>query len=237
MNKITVKRIGIIGAMKLEVEQLISHMTIDDKQEVAGNIYYSGSLHNQDIVVTCGGVGKVNAASSTQILISHFEVDAIINTGIAGGMQPNVKVCDIVISTDVTHHDVRKNQMISCFPHQAFFVSDERLIELAEKTIRSSSFQSNYHIGRIVSGESFISDPAIKNLIIEAYEPHCVEMEGAAIGQVSYLNNIPFVVIRCISDNADDEATMSYETFETIAANQSSKLVMDMMKNLKYEGV
>jgi len=227
-----INKIGIIGAMKLEVEQLINHMTIQDKQEVAGNTYYCGWLHNKEIVVTCGGVGKVNAASSTQILISQFNVDAIINTGIAGGMQSDVKVCDIVISTDVTHHDVRKNQMISCYPHQASFVSDERLITLAVETIKASSFESDYHIGRIVSGESFISDPLTKKLILEAYQPHCVEMEGAAIGHVSYLNKVPFVVIRCISDNADDDATMSYETFETIAADQSSKLVMDMMKNL-----
>jgi len=225
-------KIGIIGAMKLEIEQLINHMTIHDKQEIAGSMYYCGCLHNKKIVVTCGGVGKVNAASSTQILISQFNVDAIINTGIAGGIKRDVKVCDIVISTDVTHHDVRKDQMVSCYPHQASFMSDERLITLAEDTIKASSYESDYHIGRIVSGESFISDPATKNQILEAYEPHCVEMEGAAIGHVSYLNKVPFVVIRCISDNADDNATMSYETFETIAADQSSKLVMDMMKNL-----
>jgi len=232
MTMKNMSKIGIIGAMKLEIEQLINHMTIHDKQEIAGSMYYCGCLHNKKIVVTCGGVGKVNAASSTQILISQFNVDAIINTGIAGGIKRDVKVCDIVISTDVTHHDVRKDQMVSCYPHQASFMSDERLITLAEDTIKASSYESDYHIGRIVSGESFISDPATKNQILEAYEPHCVEMEGAAIGHVSYLNKVPFVVIRCISDNADDNATMSYETFETIAADQSSKLVMDMMKNL-----
>jgi len=100
-------RIGIIGAMDLEVRTLIKAMTVTEKKETAGNNYYIGQLFNKDIVVTCCGVGKVNAASSTQILISEYKVNNIINTGIAGGIHESVEVCDIVISQDVTHHDVR----------------------------------------------------------------------------------------------------------------------------------
>lgn len=225
--------IGIIGAMQLEVDLLIEEMTIQDERVVAGNKFYTGKLKNQQVVVTCCGVGKVNAASSTQILISEFDVDTIINTGIAGGMHQDVKVCDVVISSDVTHHDVNKMQMANCYPHQTYFKSDHRLIELAKNAIEKDRLlKGQHHIGRIVSGECFVADKELKEKIIKDHEPYCVEMEGAAIGHVAYINQIPFVIIRSISDNADSEATMSYETFETVAAEQSSKIVLNMLMDM-----
>ncbi len=118
-------KIGIIGAMDLEVELLIEKMTVVDIKETAGNKYYIGKIFNKEVVITSCGVGKVNAASSTQILISNYKVDKIINTGIAGSMDKRVKVCDIVFSSNVTHHDVRKEQMQSCFPFSEHFEADE----------------------------------------------------------------------------------------------------------------
>lgn len=226
-------RIGIIGAMSLEVEMLIKSMTVKEKKECAGNMYYIGELFEKEIVVTCCGVGKVNAASSTQILISEFKVDCIINTGIAGGMHSAVEVCDVVISKDVTHHDVRIGQMKSCFPYQECFEANKDLVKVAVEVIEKEKIiKGNHHIGRIVSGESFIDNLELKEQINSAFSPHCVEMEGSAIGHVAYINRVPFVVIRSISDNADNEAMLSYDEFEKIAAQQSSKIVINMIKRL-----
>ena len=227
------KKIGIIGAMTPEIELLKNKIDINREDNIAGFDFFLGSIDDKDVIITRCGEGKVNAASCTQILIDRFEVDSIINTGIAGGLHESVKICDVVISNNVTHHDVRKAQMENCFPYRDCFESDEKLIEVAVKACKSHQSENwNYHIGRIVSGESFIQDSKIKKNLLRDYSPHCVEMEGSAIGHVAYINNIPFVVIRSISDNADDEATISYNDFETIAANKSAEIVLSMLQIL-----
>lgn len=226
-------KIGIIGAMDLEIELLINKIGINRKETVAGFSYYIGSINDKKIVLTCCGIGKVNAAACTQILIDRYGVDSIINTGIAGGLHESVKICDIVISNNVTYHDVRKVQMESCFPFNDSFQGDEKLIEIATTACKLNKTEEwNYHIGRIISGESFVENSELKNDLIRDYSPHCVEMEGAAIGHVAYLNNIPFVVIRSISDNADEEATINYDTFEKIAVNRSAEIVINMIQML-----
>jgi adenosylhomocysteine nucleosidase len=223
-----IKTIGIMGAMDLEIELLRDNMKLISKENIAGFNYYIGRIGGKNIILTCCGVGKVNAACCTQILIDRFKVDYIINSGIAGGLHKEVKICDIVISDNVTYHDVRKNQMRSCFPFKGCFEGDKYLIDIAIKACEITK-KENYHVGRIVSGEYFVSDKNIKNNIIEEYNPHCVEMEGAAIGHVAYLNKIPFVVIRSISDNADNDANMDYDAFEKISAEVSAKLVLNMI--------
>jgi adenosylhomocysteine nucleosidase len=223
--------IGIIGAMDLEIELLRNNMNLIMKENIAGINYYLGKIEEKDVILTCCGIGKVNAAACTQILIDRFKIDYIINTGIAGGLHKDVEVCDLIISNDVTYHDVRKQQMKNHFPFKECFEGDKRLIECAVKVCELSKNEDwNYHIGRIVTGECFVSDNILKKSIIEEYSPHCVEMEGAAIGHVAHINNIPFVVIRSISDNADSEATMSYEAFEKISAEHSSAIVLNMIK-------
>lgn len=227
------KNIGIIGAMDLEIELLKNKIVIRRRENIAGFDFYIGSIDNKNIIITCCGVGKVNAASCTQILIDRFNVDSIINTGIAGGLHESVKICDVVISNNVTHHDVRKTQMESCFPYKDCFEANENLIETALRACELHQRENwNYHIGRIVSGESFIEDSKVKEVLIRDYAPHCVEMEGSAIGHVAHINNVPFVIIRSISDNADEEATMSYRTFESIAANKSAEIAFSMIQML-----
>lgn len=162
-------------------------------------------------------------------------MDCIINTGVAGGLHPDVKVGDLVISTNVTHHDVAKNQMKNLFPFQETFTANEELRELARKACHASDLDINVHEGRIVSGECFVEDAKLKKKLLDEYAPHCTEMEGSAIGHVAFMNDIPFLVIRCISDSADDEATISYENFAKIAANHSSEVIMQMIKNMTGE--
>lgn len=227
------RKIGIIGAMDLEIKILLDNMKLNNKENISGFIYYSGQISGKDVVVTSCSIGKVNAAACTQILIDRFNVNCIINTGIAGGLHSEVNICDVVISSNVTHHDVRKAQMKRWFPFKESFEGDNELIEIAVNacgTIKNKEWK--HHVGRIVSGECFVSDNKLKENIIQDYSPHCVEMEGAAIGHVAHINGIPFVVIRCISDNADDQANMNYEIFETIAANQSSNIVLNMIQML-----
>ncbi|MCR2045305.1 5'-methylthioadenosine/adenosylhomocysteine nucleosidase [Anaerosalibacter massiliensis] len=223
--------VGIIGAMDLEIRLLKDKMSLSKKESIAGFNYYLGRIQGKDVVIACCSVGKVNAASCTQILIDKFNIDCIINTGIAGSLHNEVKICDVVISKNVTYHDVTKNQMKNFFPFKEYFEGDKKLIELAIKACEKYKLDNwNYHIGRIVSGERFISDSKMKKSIIEEYSPYCVEMEGAAIGHVAYINNVPFVVIRGISDNADDEAYTNYDIFEKISAEHSANIVLNMMK-------
>ncbi|MEG2289025.1 MAG: 5'-methylthioadenosine/adenosylhomocysteine nucleosidase [Clostridium sp.] len=225
------RTIGIIGAMDVEIELIKSKVNIIEEIIYAGVKFYLGKYKNLSIVICSCGVGKVNAASCTQVLITKFNVTEIINTGIAGSLNTNVQICDVVISDNVTYHDVRKRQMKSLFPFQEEFKSCESLKDMAVKAYDISDLKKhNYHIGRIVTGESFVSDNEVKNVIIEEYNPLCVEMEGGAIGHVAHINNIPFLIIRSISDNADENATESYDNFESIAADNSAKLVMNMLE-------
>ncbi|MHC0035369.1 5'-methylthioadenosine/adenosylhomocysteine nucleosidase [Pseudoneobacillus sp. C159] len=226
------KKIGIIGAMQIELDLIINKM--DHHQEIphAGFPFHTGTLNGKDVVLTRCGVGKVNAAACTQILIDKYEVDCVINTGIAGGLSPEIGICDLVISTDVTHHDVRKDQMKNLFPFQETFSANKDLLELAKNACKITNLVSNYHVGRIISGECFVADKTLKETLISEYSPACVEMEGSAIGHVSFINNVPFLILRSISDNADDEAGATYLNFEKLAANQSASILLEMVRHM-----
>lgn len=223
--------IGIIGAMDLEIELIKNSITILKEEIYAGFKFYIGVFKDVNLVLTSCSIGKVNAAACTQILIDKFGVTTIINTGIAGSLNNEVKICDIVISNNVTYHDVRKEQMKGWFPFVEHFETSNLLVETAIQAYQNMKIKEfNYHVGRIVTGEAFISDNELKSKIIKSYSPHCVEMEGSAIGHVAYINKIPFIVIRSISDNADCDAHINYDNFEKISANNSSNLVLNMLK-------
>ncbi|MFJ8353609.1 5'-methylthioadenosine/adenosylhomocysteine nucleosidase [Bacillus paramycoides] len=224
-------RIGIIGAMQIEIDLLLEKLHLKEEHTIAGMPFYKGKFMDTEVIITRCGVGKVNAAACTQILINKYDVDSIINTGVAGGLHPDVKVGDLVISTNVTHHDVSKNQMKNLFPFQESFTASKELRELAREACNSSSLNISAHEGRIVSGECFVEDSILKIKLINEYAPHCTEMEGAAIGHVAHINNIPFLVMRSISDSADDEAQVSYDDFAKTAANYCSEIIVEMLKN------
>lgn len=216
--------------MNIEIELIKDKMVVEYEKGYAGFTFYGGKYKGLNIVLTSCGVGKVNASSCTQILIDKFNVAEIINTGIAGSLNGKVKLCDIVISDNVTYHDVRQEQMKNCFPFKEFFTASKDLRELAIKAYKSKPRNYNYHIGRIVTGEGFVCDDDLKKVIMNNYNPYCVEMEGAAIGHVAEINEVPFIIIRSISDNADNNATLNYDEFENIAANNSALLVLNMLE-------
>ena len=224
------KKIGIIGAMDVEVERLKADMTVTRQITKAQMHFCEGTLKNQPVVVVRSGIGKVNAAVCTQILVDEFGVDAVINTGIAGSLNAQIDIGDIVISTDVLHHDmdaVNFGYAPGQIPQMEVFsfTADEPMVALAEKVCREVNPEIQVFRGRVVSGDQFISNREIKERIVENFGGFCTEMEGAAIAQAAYLNQIPFIVIRAISDKADDSASEDYPTFEKKAVEHSVRLV------------
>lgn len=231
------KTIGIIGAMEVEVERLKKDMVMERELKKAGMEFCQGILNGQQAVVVRSGVGKVNAAVCTQILADEFQVDAIINTGIAGSLNAEINIGDIVISTDAVHHDMDAVNLgfpLGQIPWMdAFsFEADQELAGLAQEVCRTVNPDIQVFRGRVVSGDQFVADKAMKERITTAFQGLCTEMEGAAIAQTAILNNIPFVIIRAISDKADDSAKEDYPAFEKKAVEHSVRLVEGLLQRL-----
>lgn len=230
-------RIGIIGAMDIEVDALKEQMVDVTRVSKASMEFYQGKLNGKDVVVVRSGIGKVNAAVCTQILADVFEVEAVINTGIAGSLRNEINIGDIVVSTDALQHDMDavefgypKGQIPGMKVFS--FVANAALRETAVRVCQKVNPDIQVFEGRIVSGDQFVARAEVKNEIIKEFAGYCTEMEGAAIAQAAYLNGIPFVVVRAISDKADNSATMDYPTFERQAAQHCVNLVGEMLREL-----
>lgn len=222
--------IGIIGAMPSELVDIRKFLGEGKIQTFATYEYHVNELNGNTIVSSCSGIGKVNAALCAQNLINNFKIDYLINAGIAGGMDNSVKVCDIVISKDVMHHDLLTRFLENYPPYNGRFIADDKLINLAKKSCEKNNI--TYFVERIVSGEVFISDNNTKRKIKEEFNPFAVDMESAAIAHCAYLNKIPFITIRCISDNADDNGELSFDKFEIIAAKKVAEITYDLLTEI-----
>lgn len=229
--------IGIIGAMDEEVEQIVTAMDVEREETKAQMTFKAGTMSGKEVVIVRSGIGKVNAAVCTQILVDDFGVDYVINTGIAGSLKNEINIADVVVSDDVLHHDMDATGF-GYAPGQIprmdtlSFAADRKLIELAKQSCAKVIPQVGVHVGRIVSGDQFISDKAVKNRISENFNGFCTEMEGAAIAQAAYLNNVPFLILRAISDKADDSATMDYPAFEKQAIHNSVLLLKELIAGI-----
>lgn len=224
------KKIGIIGAMNLEVDVLKSKLSDVKVTPKARMDFYEGVLNGADVVVVRSGVGKVNAALCVQILADLFDVSHVINTGIAGSLNAELDIGDILISVDAIQHDFDVRIFGYALGELASmgireFKADATLAKLALETCAEVNPDIHAKLGRVVSGDQFICDKAVKDNLIREFQADCTEMEGAAIAHGAYLNNIPFLVVRAISDKADGSAEMDYPTFEREAALHSAKLV------------
>ncbi len=220
------KTIGIIGAMPSELKDIQSVQENATVKEIAGYSFHE-SMHGANKIVTaCCGIGKVNAAICTQVMIDRFGVDCIINTGIAGGMKQGIKVLEVVISNSVLPHDLDAHFLKDYPPYCAEFNADENLQTLAKTVCDEMGIVT--HSGRIISGDAFITDSTVKANLIQAHDPYAVDMETAAVGQCAWRNKIPFVSIRCISDLADDDGAMSFDEFEVLAAKRVAEIVLTM---------
>ena len=227
--------LGIIGAMEIEVNRIKEQMEDVSVTDKAGMSFFEGKWNGNDVVVVRSGIGKVNAAVCAQILADTFHADAIINTGIAGSLKNEINIGDIVLSTDAIQHDMDAQGFgyaPGVIPQMEVsdFQADEKLIELAKKCCAEVCPDIQVFTGRVVSGDQFISDKKKKEWFSSQFEGLCAEMEGAAIAQAAYLNHVPFLIIRAISDKADDSATMDYPEFEAMAAENSVKLLADIVR-------
>ena len=230
-------KLGIIGAMEQEVETLLEQMENKTAHEKAGSIFYEGKLNGLDAVVVQCGIGKVNAAMCVQVLCDLFEVTHVVNTGIAGSLCADLDIGDLVISEDAMYHD------FDCvhFGYPMGKVPGMDVIAFpADETLRTLAFAAAEQVnpghtkqGRVASGDKFVAEQAVKDAIIDITGALCTEMEGAAIAQTAYRNGVPFVIIRAISDKADNSAEMDYPTFERIAAHRCAAVTMALAAALK----
>lgn len=226
--------IGIIGAMEEEVAALKEDMDIRETVEQASMVFCQGTLCGKDVVVVKSGIGKVNAGICAQILVDRFQADMLINTGIAGSLDARIDIGDMVISTDALHHDMDATMfgdVLGQVPRMdtLSFPADEGLVQKAVQANEKANPDIHTFTGRIASGDQFIASKEVKERIVENFHPLCVEMEGAGIAHAAYLNKVSYVIIRAISDKADNSATEDYPTFERKAIAHSVRLMKELL--------
>ncbi|MCD8501438.1 MAG: 5'-methylthioadenosine/S-adenosylhomocysteine nucleosidase [Bacillaceae bacterium] len=232
-------RIGIIGAMDEEVELLIEKLKNKATEEIGGCQFHTGTIDDIEVVLLKSGIGKVNAAIGTTLLIEKYSPQYVINTGSAGGFEESLKVGDIVISTEVRYNDVDATVFGYEFGQvprmPAYYEPHQMLVDIAEQSAKEVGVHTAK--GLILSGDSFMSDENKVNELKQQFKlPHCAEMEAGAIAQVCYQFACPFVIIRSLSDIAGTEAKVSYDQFLKTASVHSAKLVLLMLDELKKAG-
>ncbi|CDQ18080.1 5'-methylthioadenosine/S-adenosylhomocysteine nucleosidase [Halobacillus karajensis] len=226
--------IGIIGAMDEEVELLKSKIQAPQEKEIAGSLFIEGSLHGHEVVLLKSGIGKVNAAMSTTILHEQYDIEAVINTGSAGGFARDLEVGDVVISSMVTHHDVD----VTAFQYEygqvpgmpAMYPADQNLVSQAMEAVKKTD--ANASKGIIATGDSFMQEEKRVDFVRGKFpEMIAAEMEAAAIAQVCFKYGTPFVVIRALSDIAGKESSVSFDQFLPKAAENAALMIMEMVRN------
>ena len=229
--------IGIIGAMDEEVISLKRKMVVKEEREIAGMTFFVGTVADKEVAVVRCGIGKVNAAVCTQILVDIFNVEYVINTGVAGALYPELNIGDIVVSSDTVEHDMDASPVGNPrgeIPrmHKTYFEADQKLIDAAQRAAENLKGDHKVYVGRVASGDQFVCSIKVKEDIYSTFTAYCAEMEGAAIAHTCFLNKIPFVVIRAISDKADQSADMNFEEFVDMAAKNASRMIQGILREL-----
>ena len=232
------KKLGIIGAMESEIALLREKMTDCCQTECSGMVFYEGVLEGTPAVVALCGVGKVNAAMCVQVLCDLFSVSHVVNTGVAGSLCAELDIGDLVIGQQAIYHDFDCSELNSKYSVGQVpglpvreFSADKALVEKA--FLAANSIHSGHvKIGTVASGDQFVCRKGKKQQIIENTGAICTEMEGAAIAHAAWRNGVPFVIVRAISDKADDSAKMDYPTFEAIAAKRCAAVTCEMVKRI-----
>ena len=233
-----ITRIGIIGAMDVEVSALYDSMIDATETPIAGMIFRKGNIGEVPVVVVKSGIGKVNAAICAQILIDRFGVDHIINTGVAGSLNNKIAIGDVVISTDTMYHDMdatlfgyERGQVPGM--DTLTFPADPEFRELIHTAVVNAAHDIRVFSGRVVSGDFFISSKNVKDFIRKSMDGMCVDMESTAIAHTAYVNKVPFVIVRFISDNAEDESGKAYDEFEAEAAEHSANILKNALLQIQ----
>jgi adenosylhomocysteine nucleosidase len=238
--------IGIMSALDIELEMIKQDMAIEHVDTIARRIFYTGTYENKDCVCVMAGMGKVNAGLSAEILIMQFNVDAIVFTGVAGGINPELGIGDIVISERALYHDFAHLGPEKLTPYDTVgYKTDSILAQIAMQAAQDAEFdeipwkicKETGHMpravfGRIVTGDQFIASEEKRRWLEQTFNADCVEMEGAAVAQVCAINKIPFVIIRCLSDLANEKADIDFEAFAQYAAKNSSLIVKGIINLL-----
>ncbi len=227
-------KIGIIGPTEIEIMPFINKIKNKEVNKHAMIDFYSGNFENISIVVVVSGVCKVNAAIAAQLLIDKYDVTHVILTGVAGALDESLQIGDVVIANEVAHHDVEKEFLTAYYPHikDVFFKTDIKMVQDVVAISKSLSSSNKCYTGRVISGEAFIKDNN-RHRLIETFEPLCVDMESAAVGHVCYFNSIPFLIIRAISDLANESSTESFESNVATASLNSLLLLEELIRSYK----
>ena len=224
--------IGIIGAMQTEVEFLISNIDNAKCETVSGIDFYSGKLCGKEVVVARCGIGKVFAAMCAQTMIVKYGVERLINTGVGGAISNELNITDIAVSNFVVQHDMDTSALgdpvgLISGINVVDIAADEKMI--SELCSAAEKKGARYLVGKIASGDLFVSGAEKKKYIEDTFGAIVCEMEGAAIGQVCYVNKIPFCVIRAVSDKADGSSSMDYMSFVAVAAKKNAEIVLEYL--------
>ena len=230
-------RIGIIGAMNEEVVELKSLMTIEKTEEIHGFNYYIGKILEKNVVLVESGIGKVNSAVCTTLLIQVFKVDCIIFTGVAGAVGRTLNIGDVVIGSELIEHDfdcTAFGMQPGVIPRMdtSVFKSDEKLVSIAKESVIKILGEHRTKVGVVVSGDQFIANKEKIQWLGDTFNAECTEMEGASVAHVCYLCKVPFVILRAISDKADGSAHMDFPKFVQLAAENSKNVVVEMLKKI-----
>lgn len=233
---VVMSKVGIIVAMEEELEQILNITNDIEEKEISGLNFKLGKIEKKNVVLVKSGVGKVNAARVTQILIDKFNVEYVINVGSAGALNPLLNIGDIVIGEKLVQHDFD----ITAFDHDKGYItgvgdyiySDNTLAEKFKK-IANKLFEKEYKIksGIIATGDIFCTDIEMKNKIYSKFDADCVEMEGAAVAQVCYLDELPFIVIRSISDSPNGKNAIDFDKFVDFASKRCALILKEFLKN------
>lgn len=224
---------GIMGAMPDEVDQLCARLQNVRVETYGGVAYHLGTLGNKQVVVCCAGMGKANAAATTQVLITKYGAQRIIFSGIAGNMTSKIGIGDVVVGQTVVYHDAQDDMIAQSAPFTATYLGDAALVNAAMAACQTAGVTAI--AGKIATGDQFVGDSATKNAITEKVAPDCVEMEGAAVAQIAAKNQIPCVILRAMSDNADEDGhevlvVKKFSISEYVAT--ATNIVVQMLEHL-----
>ncbi|MDQ0417685.1 adenosylhomocysteine nucleosidase [Croceifilum oryzae] len=229
-------KIGIIGAMDSEIARFLEDLTEKQVHQIHGFSYYEGMMAGREVVITKSGVGKVNAAICATTLISHFQVKSVLFTGVAGAVHPDLEIGDIVVSSECQYHDVDVTALGFVrgqipFQETSIFPADPALVQWAEEAGQEMD-GVQVKVGKVLSGDQFISSVEAVHMLREELQGACVEMEGAAVAHVCFMLKTPFIVIRSMSDRADHSAHVNFEEFTILAADRSYTMVSYLLHKI-----
>lgn len=240
-------RIGIMGAMDVEVDLLRESMEVERTDSLAARVFHVGKLEGVACICTKAGIGKVNAALTAELLIMEYDIDALIFTGVAGGINPEMEIGDIIISREVVQHDLGKIAPEGFIPWDTVgYRADTMLVRIAEQAAYRVAFQAVPHgsgpgnehfprvrVGCVATGDQFIASEKKRVWLERTFNADCVEMEGAAVAQVCEINKVGFVIVRSLSDLANEDADIDFESFVKCASKNSELLVREVLRTLE----